>query len=256
MIKIRVIFPGLKNPDNEFRKLADLLPFQDQGVELSLGYNTIGCMHCQTTIENAMAVPGMAQQAMIAEQEGMDAIVIDSMGDTGLFECREAVKIPVIGMSDIAFRMAAMLGRKFGVVTAGSFHGYVFERLMKLYGVEAQCVGCQPMDMQPFFTDAESDQQLHLNMADAVVKLNNLGADIVVLGGSYFLGKTEPLSKILAEQGHKQIVLVDPLSLAIRAARMFVDAKLSHSKIIYANPTHDTPVIGYPSIPKLPGLIM
>lgn len=256
MMKIRVIFPGPINPGNEFRTLADLAPYQDQGVKLTLACNDIGPIHCQTSIESALAVPGVARQAMIAEQDGIDAIVIDTMGDAGLIECREAVSIPVVGMSDISFRIASMLGRKFGLVTAGTFHGYRIENLIKLYGVQSQYIGFEPMNMQPFFTDSSSEETLHESMLDAIIKLIHKDADTIVLGGSYFLGKTLPLKKLLSEQGHKNIVLIDPLSLAIRAARMLVDSQLSHSKIIYANVKHDTPVIGYPTIPDLKEFIM
>jgi allantoin racemase len=255
MIKIKVIYAGPKNQGQEFRKLNDLLRFQDLGVEITFGYNTVGPIHCQTSIEEALARAGMAQQAAIAEQEGMDAIVIESMGDTGLIECREAVSIPVVGMSDISFRIASMLGRKFGLVTVGSWHGYAVERLIKSYGAHSQYVGFQPIHMQPFFTDARSDEEVNARIATAMIKLIKLDADTVVFGGSYFLGKTKKMIKILTDKGYEQIVLIDPLSLAIRAARMLVDADLVHSKKIYANPHQDTPVIGYPSIPSLPGII-
>lgn len=255
MINIKIIFPGPKNSDQELRTLSDLLPYQDVGVKLHFGHNDIGPLHCQSSIEESLARAGMAQQAMIAEEEGMDAIVIETMGDTGLIECREAVNIPVVGMSDVSLRIASMLGRKFGIVTAGSFHGYAIERLIRSYGLHGQYVGFQPLDLQPFFTDAASEEQLHAKIAEAIVELIQLDADTVVLGGSYFLGKTKTLTKILSERGHEQIVLIDPFLLAIRAARMLVDAELSHSKIIYANPKHDTPLVGYPSMPKLPGVV-
>src|SRR5690349_15129478 len=127
MIKIRVIFAGPDNPENQFRRLEDLLPYQDAGVTLSLSYNIFGPLHGQTDIEHSLARGGMAIAAIKAEKEGADAIVIESMGDTGLFECREAVKIPVIGMSDSTLRVAQMLGRKFGLITAGKWHGYALE---------------------------------------------------------------------------------------------------------------------------------
>jgi allantoin racemase len=260
MIKIKIIYAGPKNSSQEFsqefRKLSDLLPYQDLGVELSFGYNSIGPIHCQTSIEEALGRAGMAQQATIAEHEGTDAIVIESMGDTGLIECREAVSIPVVGMSDISLRVASMLGRKFGIVTVGSWHGYTLERLIKSYGAYSGYVGFQPIDMQPFFTDASSVEEVDAKIAGAIEKLIELDADTIVLGGSYFLGKPKKLTAILSEKGYEKIVLIDPLALAIRAARMLVDAELVHSKKIYANPQHDTPVIGYPSISRIPGIQM
>lgn len=253
MIKIKVIFAGPSNPDKPFRGLNDLLPYQDIGVELHFGQNLMGPIHCQNSIEEALATAGMAQVAIMAEQEGMHAIVIESMGDTGLIQCREATKIPVIGMSDSSLRIAQMLGRKFGVITAGRWHGYALERLLKIYSLNSQFVGFQPLDMQPFFTDAVSEEKIEEKIVSSIIKLIQLGADTIILGGSYFLGKKERLSTILTNKGYHDILIIDPLPLAIRFARMLVDCELSHSKLIYANPKHATPVIGYPTITNTPG---
>lgn len=254
MINIKILFPGPKHPEIQLRTLDDLLPYQDAGVKLHLGFNEIGPLHCQTSIEETLGRAGMAQQAVIAEKEGMDAIVIESMGDTGLIECREAVSIPVVGMSDASLRIASMLGRKFGIITAGAYHGYAIERLLNAYNLQHQYVGFQKLDMQPFLTDVNSEANLYAEIATAIEKLLLKDVDTVVLGGSYFIGKTTVVKKYLEEKGHKNIVLIDPLPLAIRTARMLAESKLSHSKIIYANPKHDTPIIGYPSMHRIPGV--
>jgi allantoin racemase len=98
-IRIRIIFPGPAIPENTFRKIEDLLPYQDEGVELSLSFNSIGPIHCQSDIENSLGRAGMPLAAQQAAEDGVDAIVIESMGDTGILECREAVSIPVVGMT-------------------------------------------------------------------------------------------------------------------------------------------------------------
>lgn len=255
MIKIRVIFPSPQIPKESFRKLADLLPYQDVGVELSFSENQMGPLHGQCDIENSLARAGMAQAALAAEKDGVNAIVIDSMGDTGLLECREAVSIPVIGLSDSSLRVAQMLGRKFGIVTAGQWHGYALERLMKSYGIDSQFAGFQALNLQPFFTDVDSDTYLNQAVVCGIDKLLDLGADTIVLGGSYFIGKGQALPAALGDAKYKDLTLIDPLPLAIRFARMLCDSKLSHNKRIYANPKHATQVVGYPLIPTTPGII-
>lgn len=253
-MKIHVLFPGPKHLGLSLRTVEDLLPYQDEGVELSIGYNEIGPQHCQTRIEEALAIAGMPQQAALAEERGVDAIVIESMGDTGLVECREAVNIPVVGMFDSAVRVATMLGHKFGMICAAAYHQYAFERLLKAYGLQSQFIGSEKLDMQPFFTDSESDEKLNQGIVAAIEHLISRGADTVVLGGSYFMGKVPVLQMQLTQKGFSDIVLIDPLPTAIRCARMLVDAQLCHSKKVYANPVHDTPVFGYPSMPRLPGV--
>lgn len=255
-IKIRVIFAGPPNPEKQFRQLADLLPYQDLGVELSLSHNSIGPIHGQSDIEHSLARAGMVLAAIEAEKEGVDAIVIESMGDTGLFESREAVTIPVVGLSDSSVRVAQMLGRKFGLITAGKWHGYTLERLWKSYEIFSQYVGFQALNAQPFTDFAESDDGLNNAIVSAIDKLMEQDADTILFGGSYFIGKEETVSNLLSDEKYKDLVVIDPLPLAIRFARMLADAKLSHSKRIYAAPRHATPVIGYPMIKTTPGAII
>jgi allantoin racemase len=177
------------------------------------------------------------------------------MGDTGLFECREAVNIPVVGLSDSSVRVAQMLGRKFGLITAGKWHGYALEHLWKSYGIFSQYVGFQSLNLQPFTDFSGSDKGLNQAIVAAIDKLIEQDADTIVFGGSYFIGKEKDLSGLLSGEKYKDLVVIDPLPLAVRFARMLVDAKLSHSKRIYANPRHATPVIGYPLIASTPGVI-
>lgn len=252
-MKIRILFPGPFDPAHPLRRLEDLLPFQDPGVELSLACNTIGPAHCQSTIENTLGAAGMASVAVEAEQAGIDAIVIESMGDTGLIECREAVKIPVIGMSDVTFRLAAMQGRRFGLITAGTWHAYAIERLIHAYHLSHCYAGYKALDLQPFFSDANDENQLDKTILEASIELIHRDCDTIVFGGSYFLGRDQRLQEQLAQAGYPNRIILDPLPLAIRFAAFQVHASLAHSKILYPQPTEPRKVIGYPSIPTLPG---
>ncbi len=254
-IKIRVIFAGIFNPEQQFRKLTDLLPYQDMGFELSLSYNIAGPIHGQTDIEHSLARGTMVLQAIEAEKEGVDAIVIDSMGDTGLFECREAVNIPVVGMSDSSCRVAQMLGRKFGIITAGKWHGYALERLMRTYNIFSQFVGFEPLNVQPFTDFTDSNDGLNQAILSAIDNLIEKDADTIILGGSYFIGRDNTISELLRGEKYKDLIIIDPLPLAIRFARMLASAGLSHSKRIYATPKYATPVIGYPMITTTPGAV-
>jgi allantoin racemase len=253
-LQIRVIFPGPSNPEKQFRQLVDLLPYQDVGVELSLSHNSMGPIHGQTDIEHSLARAGMVVAAIEAEKEGLDAIVIDSMGDTGLLESREAVNIPVIGMSDSSVRVAQMLGRKFGLITAGQWHGYALERLWKSYDIYSQYVGFQSLNAQPFTDFEESREGFNRAIIYSIDNLMEQDADTILFGGSYFLGKEKALAALLSDEKYQDLVIIDPLPLAIRFARMLVDANLSQSKRIYAKPIHATPVIGYPLITSTPGV--
>ncbi len=248
MINIKIIFPGPEKVGKSLRKLDDLLPYQTDGVKLHLGYNQIGAMHCQNSIEEAYAIAGMASCAAAAEKEGMDAIVIESMGDTGLIQCREAARIPVVGMSDVTLRLAAMLGNRFGLITAGNWHCYAIERLINQYHLDKQYIGGKSLAAQPFFTGDGNVEMLYRLMVKSIIELIEQGADSIVLGGSYFMGMPARLNELLCEQGHHEVLILDPLPNAIHFARFMVEANINHNKRVYQTPAHATPVIGYPGI--------
>lgn len=250
-VKIRVLTGFPKDVQAPLRIVDHLLPYQDNDVELDVGHNMMGPITCNNEIEHALAVAGMTQAALDAENQGVDAIVIESMGDTGLIPCREAVNIPVVGFADTSVRIAQMLGRKFGLVTVGVWQGYALERLLQSYGLLQQYIGFEALGVQPFFTDI-TEEELQPKLLRAIIKLIERNCDTVILAGSYFIGKSKQLNDALAECGYPDIVIVDPFPLAIRFARLLVACNLLQSKRIYANPVHDTPVIGYPSILTTP----
>lgn len=78
---------------------------------------TMGPASIESHYEEALAVPGLLEQIARGEQDGVDAFVVACFGDPGLDAARELATVPVIGIAEAGFHAAAMLGRRFGVVT-------------------------------------------------------------------------------------------------------------------------------------------
>ncbi len=248
MIKIRVLFPGSLDEAKPVRLLEDLIPWQDDGVQISFSTNSMGPFSCASELDNALAAGTLAFAARRAEKEGVDAIVIETAGDTGLAACREAVSIPVIGLSDVSIRIAQMLGRKFGLITAARWHGYALERVMHTNMTwNCQYVGFRHSGLKPFLTDKPSEAQFLASIVNLIKQLVLQDADTIVFGGSYFLGIKEAIQTLLDHEGCGNITLIEQLPLAIRFARMMVDSRLCQNKKIYATPKEYTPAKGYPA---------
>lgn len=244
MIDIRVITAFPDNPNDRLRTLSDLKIYEKEGFNISLSHNSMGTIHCQSDIDHEFAKVGMAHKAFEAQKEGVNAIVIESMGDTALSACREATTIPVIGMSDIGMRVAQMLGRKFGTLTVGSWHAFYLEKLMKRYGVIDSYAGFEDLKLQPFFLDNQNENDLEKLIENASLNLiYNKNVDVILLGGSYFIGYSQKLKqKLLARK--IDVPIIDPLPLAIYFARTLVESGIYHSKIQYKLP-NSTEVIGF-----------
>ena len=75
----------------EFAKVAR------SDTEISNVFVSSGPPSVESYFDEAMAVPGVVAQVRQAEGEGIDAVIINCMGDPGLDAAREVVSIPVIG---------------------------------------------------------------------------------------------------------------------------------------------------------------
>ena len=246
-IAVRVI-TGSTDPAN--RKAEDLAFLEKEGFQISLAQNLTGPPDCESDVDNTFGAPGLVQLAANAEKDGVDAIVIESMGDTALRPCREVVSIPVVGMSDTSLRVATMLGRRIGMITAKDWHARTLEDLARAYGIgPQQLVAVRPAEIVPFSKEGRAKLLSNL-VAAALPMIDQEGVDTIVLGGSYFTGYEGELRDALREHGH-EIVVIDPLALAIRFTRVLVDSKLAQSKLIYARPK-SKPVVGYSELQRTP----
>lgn len=70
-----------------------------------------------------------------AEREGYDAFVIGCTLDVGLAEGKSMLDIPVVGISEAAYRMAMTMGRLFAVVTSSPAFSEVYGEQVEPYGV-------------------------------------------------------------------------------------------------------------------------
>src|SRR3954464_3299342 len=99
MVHVRVLVPvtasGPRNAD-------DLDGLVGPGINLSCAFIPEGPPSIESRFDEVFSVPWLVALAVEAERDGVDAIVIDCMGDPGLAPLREAVRIPVLGVAQTA----------------------------------------------------------------------------------------------------------------------------------------------------------
>jgi allantoin racemase len=142
---------------------------------------TMGPASIESHYEEALAVPGLLEQIVIGEQEGVDAYVVACFGDPGLDAAREAASGPVVGIAEAGFHAAALLGRRFGVVTTlGRTVGRAHE-LAERYGFASLVTEIRACEVPVLELDdpASGARALVIEECRAVIAG---GADAVVLG--------------------------------------------------------------------------
>ena len=81
-----------------------------------------------------------------AREEGFDAVVINCFGDPMLWELRQALDIPVVGIGECAMHFATLMGYRFGIVHISPYNIPETEEHLVKYGVKDRCAGQRPID--------------------------------------------------------------------------------------------------------------
>src|SRR5262245_24652150 len=84
-----------------------------------------------------------------AEDEGYDAVIMDSVSDSGLHALRSRLSIPVMGPGIVAFSVAAILGKRFSIITMWKKWIHLYDRNLDLYGVRDRCASIRSVEIPP-----------------------------------------------------------------------------------------------------------
>lgn len=118
----------------------ELLPSLPAGVSLTAWPSRVGVFPA-TPVERAMQAIGHLDAGLQAAAAGVDAVVIDSLGDYGLDALSTALTIPAVGAGMAGMAAAAAHGR-FAIVTVWpASMNFVPEDLLRNYGYQGQCTG-------------------------------------------------------------------------------------------------------------------
>lgn len=147
-----------------------------EAVEPSMGPASI-----ESHYEEALAVPGLLEQIARGEQDGVDAFVVACFGDPGLDAARELATVPVIGIAEAGFHAAAMLGRRFGVVTTLARTTGRAHELAQRYGFAPLVTEVRACEVPVLELDDPESGARALVIEECRAVIDG-GADAVVLG--------------------------------------------------------------------------
>ena len=169
-----------------------------------------------------------------AEDEGYDAVIMDTASDSGMYGLRSRLTIPVIGPGLVSYAVAAMLGKKFSIITYGSEHKFLYGKNLETYHLWEKCASVRAADITPDFEDlfdSEGDEEFRALTAEAQKAIDEDGADVILLGSTTMHEAGEYMSK------HLEAPVINPGPVAIKLAETIVQLGLSHSKVAFPSPT-------------------
>ena len=142
--RIRLVTPVIS--DGFLRRTELFQPVAGWQTEISQVQIERGPASIESEFDEALAVPDTVAKIIEAERDGVDAVVIDCMGDPGMQAAREAVSIPVLGPGEATMHIASMLGHRFSIVTVLSSCIPLMENQAKVYGVAGKLASVRSVD--------------------------------------------------------------------------------------------------------------
>jgi len=186
-----------------------------------------------SAMDYVIADIGLLEAGLHAEEDGFDAVCIDTVSDSGVAALRSMLDIPVIAPGRTMFLTALMLGRRFGVLSMWERWFGLYERTLRDLGIEDRCAGIRSIDTQPdsrnLLTGKEEDILPLLH--DAAVRLvEDDGADVICLGSTTMHQAHEYLQQRLP------VPILNPGPLSYLTAETTLALGLAQSRKAYPSP--------------------
>ncbi|NTF33497.1 aspartate/glutamate racemase family protein [Rhizobium skierniewicense] len=242
-VHIRVISPLVTRG---FRKLADLKALEYPGIAVSHAEISTGPASIESEFEAAMSVPGTLLEVNKADRDGVDAVIIDCMGDPGLKPAREITDMVVVGPAQTSMHIAAMLGHTFSVITVMRRLRPSFENTAALCGLSSKLASVRSVDIPVLHLEADRTETLRRLIEEGRKAVEEDGAEALIFGCTGLMGCAAGLRAGLLAEGI-DVPVIDPIPTAISIAAGLVRAGLSQSRTTYPPPPEKA-LIGYDAL--------
>lgn len=232
--RIKVIFPVPLNEHTREMVEAQLPP---ELIRPEFEVEFVGSKRLMTLADSYydMAIMEMIvlEAGMKAEDEGFDAVCINTVSDSALSALRSRLSIPVLSPGQSAFHTASMLGHKFSIITMWDQWIPLYEKTLKEYALGHRLASIRSIDTRPDVQELlEGKEEIVFGKLEAAARaaIDSDGADVIVLGSTTMHQSHQYLSK------HLEVPVINPGVIAYKLCEVFLDLGLTHSKKAYPSP--------------------
>jgi allantoin racemase len=168
-----------------------------------------------------------------AQNDGYDAVCIDTMSDSGMAPLRSVLDIPVIGPGRASYLVALMLGNRFSVLTQWDPWIASYRKSLQEYGLVEKCASIRSINVPP---DVENllggkEEVVFPKLLEAARQcIEEDGADAICLGSTTM----HQAHAHLAE--HLPVPVINPGPLTYKIAEAVLGLGLTHSRTAYPKP--------------------
>lgn len=172
------------------------------------------------------------EAGMRAEEEGCDAVVMDTVSDSGLDALRSRLTIPVVGPGVVGYHVAAMLGARFSVVSIWDGWEYVYRRTLAKYEVGHLAASVRSLKKVPdVHRLLEGEEEVLDDLKELSLQcIESDGADVIILGSTTMHQAAGYLARELP------VPVISPGLWAYKIAEALVQLGMTHSRRSYPSP--------------------
>jgi allantoin racemase len=233
-MRIKMILPVPIPPEGIeafAQQLPAEFPWQDLEVDFVAARN--GGTLLDSYYDMALAEAFVLEAGAAAEDEGYDAVCINSMSDSGLSALRSRLSIPVVGPGQACFLTAAMLGHRFSVVTMWDQWRQLYTKTAMELGMQQRLASVRSINVRPDTQELlAGKEEVVFSKLEAAARaaIDEDGADVIIIGSTTMHQSHKYL------QSRLEVPVLNPGLVALKHCEMLVHLGLTHSKRTYRAP--------------------
>lgn len=170
---------------------------------------------------------------LTAEDEGFDAVCVNSMSDSGVSGLRSRLSIPVLGTAAPTYHLASQLGRRFSILSMWDNWRWLYDKVLTETGLQGRLASIRSIGVAPDTAEllaGKEDMVFPLLLEAARRAIEDDGADVLILGSTTMHQSHRFLQDKLA------VPVLNPGLIAFKTCETLVELGLAHSKRAYPSP--------------------
>jgi allantoin racemase len=234
MPKVLVVVPFPMSEENR-RGRASQLGAVKLGPGIEFHFRPVRAAPANYTSEHdsVLADASILDACKSAEDEGYDAVCIDTMSDSGLAAARSVLDIPVIGPGRASMLVALMLGERFSILIMWDRWRHLYRKTIAELGLGARVASIRSIGVRPDnrrLLAGKEEEVFPLLLAAAEQCVAEDGAEVILLGSTTMHQAHAYLAARLP------VPVINPGPLTYKLAESALALGLRHSRKAFPQP--------------------
>lgn len=180
-------------------------------TQITMQTAAFGVAYIETRFEALIGAYATAQLAA-EHHAGHDAVIVAAFGDPGLAGLREALPVPVLGMTESALATACLLGHRFSIIAISQRIQAWYREVVEANGLIGRLASIRALDRPLASIGHVQDDHAEALRTLCERAVREDGAEVIVLAGAPLAGMARAL------HGQLPVPVVDGVSSAVRHA--------------------------------------